>query len=159
MVNAALQTVVSLSFSQFQNSKHSSFDHGVISLYTHTFQVSPGPAGGQVWTPQITGEKDTQTYLESWTCHVNLLCARYSDHVTHGRICLFFPQNVTLAQQMVESIKQEPMECAIEQPPLKKIKQEVLSTQYKHVHTCRQIWDLSFSFYFEKAKMKSGTHF
>uniref|UniRef100_A0A3Q4BJY7 Transcriptional activator Myb n=1 Tax=Mola mola TaxID=94237 RepID=A0A3Q4BJY7_MOLML len=33
-------------------------------------------------------------------------------------------QNVTLPQQMVESIKQEPMECAIEQPPLKKIKQE-----------------------------------
>eukprot|EP00066_Takifugu_rubripes_P021039 XP_011610305.1 PREDICTED: transcriptional activator Myb isoform X2 [Takifugu rubripes] len=29
--------------------------------------------------------------------------------------------------QMVESIKQEPMECAIEQPPLKKIKQEVES--------------------------------
>lgn len=28
-------------------------------------------------------------------------------------------------QQMVESIKQEQMECAIEQPPLKKIKQEV----------------------------------
>lgn len=26
---------------------------------------------------------------------------------------------------MVESIKQEQMECAIEQPPLKKIKQEV----------------------------------
>ncbi|XP_003971619.2 transcriptional activator Myb [Takifugu rubripes] len=32
-----------------------------------------------------------------------------------------------LVQQMVESIKQEPMECAIEQPPLKKIKQEVES--------------------------------
>ncbi|XP_017282728.1 transcriptional activator Myb isoform X2 [Kryptolebias marmoratus] len=35
--------------------------------------------------------------------------------------------NATLEQQMVESIKQEPMECAIEQPPLKKIKQEVES--------------------------------
>ncbi|XP_010737651.1 transcriptional activator Myb isoform X2 [Larimichthys crocea] len=35
--------------------------------------------------------------------------------------------NVPLEQQMVESIKQEPMECAIEQPPLKKIKQEVES--------------------------------
>ncbi|XP_069014431.1 LOW QUALITY PROTEIN: transcriptional activator Myb [Embiotoca jacksoni] len=35
--------------------------------------------------------------------------------------------NTTLEQQMVESIKQEPMECAIEQPPLKKIKQEVES--------------------------------
>lgn len=34
-------------------------------------------------------------------------------------------QNVPLEQQMVNSIKQEPMECAIEQPPLKKIKQEV----------------------------------
>uniref|UniRef100_A0A7N8X1V3 Transcriptional activator Myb n=1 Tax=Mastacembelus armatus TaxID=205130 RepID=A0A7N8X1V3_9TELE len=32
--------------------------------------------------------------------------------------------NPPLEQQMVESIKQEPMECAIEQPPLKKIKQE-----------------------------------
>lgn len=32
-------------------------------------------------------------------------------------------------QQMVESIKQEPMECAIEQPPLKKIKQEVSMPQ------------------------------
>lgn len=32
-------------------------------------------------------------------------------------------------QQMVESIKQEPMECAIEQPPLKKIKQEVSTPQ------------------------------
>ncbi|XP_035534015.1 transcriptional activator Myb isoform X3 [Morone saxatilis] len=35
--------------------------------------------------------------------------------------------NVPLEQQMVECIKQEPMECAIEQPPLKKIKQEVES--------------------------------
>ncbi|XP_026174771.1 transcriptional activator Myb isoform X3 [Mastacembelus armatus] len=35
--------------------------------------------------------------------------------------------NPPLEQQMVESIKQEPMECAIEQPPLKKIKQEVES--------------------------------
>ncbi|CAK6962221.1 LOW QUALITY PROTEIN: transcriptional activator Myb [Scomber scombrus] len=35
--------------------------------------------------------------------------------------------NQPLDQQMVESIKQEPMECAIEQPPLKKIKQEVES--------------------------------
>ncbi|XP_074541157.1 transcriptional activator Myb isoform X2 [Halichoeres trimaculatus] len=35
--------------------------------------------------------------------------------------------NTPLQQQMVESIKQEPMECAIEQPPLKKIKQEVES--------------------------------
>ncbi|KAM9779237.1 transcriptional activator Myb isoform X1 [Syngnathus typhle] len=32
-----------------------------------------------------------------------------------------------LDQQMVECIKQEPMECAIEHPPLKKIKQEVES--------------------------------
>ncbi|XP_008295230.1 transcriptional activator Myb [Stegastes partitus] len=36
-------------------------------------------------------------------------------------------QNTPLEQQMVESIKQEPMECSIEQPPLKKIKQEVES--------------------------------
>ncbi|XP_068198342.1 transcriptional activator Myb isoform X2 [Antennarius striatus] len=35
--------------------------------------------------------------------------------------------NVPLEQQMVDTIKQEPMECAIEQPPLKKIKQEVES--------------------------------
>ncbi|XP_034555488.1 transcriptional activator Myb isoform X2 [Notolabrus celidotus] len=35
--------------------------------------------------------------------------------------------NTPLQQQMVDSIKQEPMECAIEQPPLKKIKQEVES--------------------------------
>ncbi|GLD74933.1 transcriptional activator Myb isoform X2, partial [Lates japonicus] len=35
--------------------------------------------------------------------------------------------NTPLEQQMVTSIKQEPMECAIEQPPLKKIKQEVES--------------------------------
>ncbi|XP_070843423.1 transcriptional activator Myb [Chaetodon trifascialis] len=35
--------------------------------------------------------------------------------------------NAPLEQQMVESIKQEPMECAIEQPPLKKIKQEAES--------------------------------
>uniref|UniRef100_A0A8D0D332 Transcriptional activator Myb n=1 Tax=Sander lucioperca TaxID=283035 RepID=A0A8D0D332_SANLU len=32
--------------------------------------------------------------------------------------------NSPLEQQMVQSIKQEPMECTIEQPPLKKIKQE-----------------------------------
>ncbi|XP_058470324.1 transcriptional activator Myb isoform X1 [Solea solea] len=36
-------------------------------------------------------------------------------------------QNIPLEQQMVHSIKQEPIECAIEQPPLKKIKQEVES--------------------------------
>ncbi|XP_040920818.1 transcriptional activator Myb isoform X1 [Toxotes jaculatrix] len=35
--------------------------------------------------------------------------------------------NTPIEQQMVNSIKQEPMECAIEQPPLKKIKQEVES--------------------------------
>lgn len=35
--------------------------------------------------------------------------------------------NAPLEQHMVESIKQEPMECAIERPPLKKIKQEVES--------------------------------
>ncbi|XP_056260582.1 transcriptional activator Myb isoform X2 [Seriola aureovittata] len=35
--------------------------------------------------------------------------------------------NTPLEQQMVNSIKQEPMECAIEPPPLKKIKQEVES--------------------------------
>lgn len=39
---------------------------------------------------------------------------------------------------MVVSIKQEPVECTIEQPPLKKIKQEVLSTQHKHVHIRKQ---------------------
>lgn len=58
--------------------------------------------------------------------HLNLLCASNSVHMTHQRICLL--QNVTLAQQMAETIKQEPIECAIDQPPLKKIKQEVLST-------------------------------
>ncbi|XP_014885224.1 transcriptional activator Myb isoform X2 [Poecilia latipinna] len=42
----------------------------------------------------------------------------------HGSLKL---QSQTLEQQMVESIKQEPMECAIDQPPLKKIKQEVES--------------------------------
>ncbi|XP_054618616.1 transcriptional activator Myb isoform X2 [Dunckerocampus dactyliophorus] len=35
--------------------------------------------------------------------------------------------NAPLDQQRVDAIKQEPMECAIEQPPLKKIKQEVES--------------------------------
>ncbi|KAJ0060871.1 hypothetical protein NL108_001738, partial [Boleophthalmus pectinirostris] len=35
--------------------------------------------------------------------------------------------NSPLDQQMVDSIKQEPVECAIDQPPLKKIKQEVES--------------------------------
>ncbi|XP_013874359.1 transcriptional activator Myb isoform X2 [Austrofundulus limnaeus] len=35
--------------------------------------------------------------------------------------------NTPLEQQMVVSIKQEPMECAIDQPPMKKIKQEVES--------------------------------
>lgn len=44
--------------------------------------------------------------------------------VSPGDFCLF--QNSHLEQQMVKSIKQEPMDCAIEQPPLKKIKQEVL---------------------------------
>lgn len=35
--------------------------------------------------------------------------------------------NTPLDQQIVDCIKQEPMECAIEQPPMKKIKQEVES--------------------------------
>lgn len=55
-----------------------------------------------------------------------------------------FPQNSPLEQHMIDSIKQEPMECAIDQPPLKKIKQEVLYTQNKHMgikETCRQMWD------------------
>lgn len=49
--------------------------------------------------------------------------------LTHWEDFFFF-QNSPLEQQMVDSIKQEPMECAIEQPPLKKIKQEVLSSFY-----------------------------
>lgn len=52
---------------------------------------------------------------------------------THLEVCVVF-QNTTLGQQMVGSIKQEPVEDAIKQPPFKKIKQEVLSTQHKHVH-------------------------
>lgn len=43
---------------------------------------------------------------------------------------------------MVESIKQEPMECAIEHPPLKKIKQEVLNilnTAFTHRNTQRDV--------------------
>ena len=53
--------------------------------------------------------------------------------VTHSKNVGIF-QNSPLVLEMAESIKQEPMECTIsaggsinEQPPMKKIKQEVLS--------------------------------
>lgn len=97
---------------QVQNTKHPSLPHGVVSLHTHALQISLGPAGGQVRTPQATGEHRTHKQPRSLT----------------------FPWTGThwgglLVQQMVESIKQEPMECAIEQPPLKKIKQEVSTPQ------------------------------
>lgn len=51
-----LNSRLSFFLRRVQNSKHSTFHHGVISMYAHTFQVGPGPAGSQVWTPQITGE-------------------------------------------------------------------------------------------------------
>lgn len=99
-------------FGQVQNTTHSTLHHGVLSLHTHALQVGLGPAGGQVRTPQVTGEHQT----DKRPC-----CFTFTWTVTHWRSLL--------VQQMVESIKQEPMECAIEQPPLKKIKQEVSVTQ------------------------------
>lgn len=49
-------------------------------------------------------------------------------------------QNLPPAQQQIaESIKQEPMECVIEQPPLKKIKQEVLSSTLRRKRD--QMWN------------------
>lgn len=143
MVSVALQTVVLLP--QVQNSKHPSLHHGLLTLQSHTFQVRPGPAGGQVWTTQVTGRRETLKHPESLT---RFLCVR----VTHQRIRVF--QNVTLPQQMVESIKQEPMECAIEQPPLKKIKQEVLFTRMLTNVRLKVLF-----FCVEEANMKSGTCF
>lgn len=98
----------SILFCQVQNAKHPSLHHGVVSLHTHTLQVALGPAGGQVRAPEVTGENRT--------------------HKQPGYLTLTFSaahERSLFARQMVESIKQEQMECAIEQPPLKKIKQEV----------------------------------
>lgn len=122
-----------LLFSQVQNSKHSPFHHGVITLHAHTIQVSLNPAGGQVWTPKITGE--TLKYLLSLDLRVN--------HVTHGSVVLV---PVSVVRQMVESIKQEPMECAIEQPPLKKIKKEVSTFTLAGADFRKLEWHLSFRF-------------
>lgn len=92
-------------------------------------------------------ERDFRNITGLEFCQVNFCRACCGVRVTHRRICLF--QNVPLEQQMVESIKQEPMECAIEQPPLKKIKQEVLSTQHTHMQKIsRQMWNWYKKFYF-----------
>ncbi|XP_041660436.1 transcriptional activator Myb isoform X2 [Cheilinus undulatus] len=66
-----------------------------------------------------------RSILESSPCTPTPFRSALALHETkYGPLKLL---NTPLEQQMVESIKQEPMECAIEQPPLKKIKQEVES--------------------------------
>lgn len=69
------------------------------------------------------------------TCKL-LLCTLHCPRDSLGGLRCF--QNTTLGQQMVGSIKQEPVEDAIKQPPFKKIKQEVLSTLHRHVHICKK---------------------
>lgn len=58
-------------FGQVQNTKHPSLHHGVVSLHSHALQISLGPAGGQVRTPQVAGERHTHKqppcFTLTWT--------------------------------------------------------------------------------------------
>lgn len=103
---------------QVQYSEHTSLRPGIVSLRAHDFQIRLSNAGGQVRAAQAAGEQG-MPLQEIERSQMNVVS---SSGVNPDFVCL---QPAPLDQQMVESIKQEPIECAIEHPPLKKIKQEV----------------------------------
>ncbi|KAJ4928987.1 hypothetical protein JOQ06_004609 [Pogonophryne albipinna] len=87
-------------------------------VINHT--ISPHTQNEMFRTPNIR-----RSILESSPCTPTpFRSALAMQEAKYGPLKLL---NSLSEQQMIDSIKQEPMECAIDQPPLKKIKQEVES--------------------------------
>ncbi|KAI9544248.1 hypothetical protein NQZ68_005298 [Dissostichus eleginoides] len=87
-------------------------------VINHT--ISPHTQNEMFRTPNIR-----RSILESSPCTPTpFRSALAMQEAKYGPVKLL---NSPSEQQMIDSIKQEPMECAIDQPPLKKIKQEVES--------------------------------
>ncbi|KAF3849790.1 hypothetical protein F7725_019509 [Dissostichus mawsoni] len=87
-------------------------------VINHT--ISPHTQNEMFRTPNIR-----RSILESSPCTPTpFRSALAMQEAKYGPVKLL---NSPSEQQMIDSIKQEPMECAIDQPPLKKIKQEQLS--------------------------------
>ncbi|XP_070781869.1 transcriptional activator Myb isoform X2 [Enoplosus armatus] len=120
-----MESVIDSFLSQSMSSEHSDNDSLPMSspvdskpVIDHT--VRPQKENEMFRTPNIR-----RSILESSPCTPTpFRSALVLQEAKYGPLKLL---NAPLEQQMVESIKQEPMECAIEQPPLKKIKQEVES--------------------------------
>ncbi|KAK5903659.1 hypothetical protein CgunFtcFv8_007419 [Champsocephalus gunnari] len=87
-------------------------------VINHT--ISPHTQNDMFRTPNIR-----RSILESSPCTPTpFRSALAMQEAKYGPVKLL---NSPSEQRMIDSIKQEPMECAIDQPPLKKIKQEVES--------------------------------
>lgn len=120
-----MESVIDSFLNQSMSSEHSDNDSLPMSspvdskpLIDHT--IRPQKENEMFRTPNIR-----RSIMESSPCTPTpFRSALAMQEAKYGPLKLL---NVPLEQQMVESIKQEPMECAIEQPPLKKIKQEVES--------------------------------
>ncbi|KAM9339343.1 LOW QUALITY PROTEIN: transcriptional activator Myb [Symphorus nematophorus] len=120
-----MESVIDSFLNQSMSSEHSDSDSLPMSspvdskpLIDHT--VRPQKENEMFRTPNIR-----RSIMESSPCTPTPFRSTPAlQEAKYGPLKLL---NVPLEQQMVESIKQEPMECAIEQPPLKKIKQEVES--------------------------------
>ncbi|KAM3602455.1 uncharacterized protein V6R79_004492 [Siganus canaliculatus] len=120
-----MESVIDSFLNQSMSSEHSDSDSLPMSspvdtkpLIDHT--IRPHKESEMFRTPDIN-----RSIMESSPCTPTpFRSALALQEAKYGPLKLL---NVPLEQQMVESIKQEPMECAIEQPPLKKIKQEVES--------------------------------
>ncbi|XP_042359927.1 transcriptional activator Myb isoform X2 [Plectropomus leopardus] len=120
-----MECVIDSFLNQSMSPEHSDSDSLPVSspvdskpLIDHT--IRPQKENEMFRTPNIR-----RSILESSPCTPTpFRSALAMQEAKYGPLKLL---NSPLEQQMVESIKQEPMECAIDQPPLKKIKQEVES--------------------------------
>ncbi|KAK5853054.1 hypothetical protein PBY51_006876 [Eleginops maclovinus] len=118
-----MDCVIDSFLNQSMSSEHSDTDSLPMSspvdtkpVINHT--ISPHTDSEMFRTPNIR-----RSILESSPCTPTpFRSALARQEAKYGKLL-----NSPLEQQMIESIKQEPMECAIDQPPLKKIKQEVES--------------------------------
>ncbi|XP_033999422.1 transcriptional activator Myb isoform X3 [Trematomus bernacchii] len=120
-----MDCVIDSFLNQSMSSEHSDNDSLRMSspvdtkpVINHT--ISPHTQNEMFRTPNIR-----RSILESSPCTPTpFRSALAMQEAKYGPVKLL---NSPSEQHMIDSIKQEPMECAIDQPPLKKIKQEVES--------------------------------
>ncbi|KAF1376536.1 hypothetical protein PFLUV_G00212500 [Perca fluviatilis] len=115
-----MDCVIDSFLNQSMSPEHSDNDSPVDSKPPIDHTIRPQKENEMFRTPNIR-----RSILESSPCTPTpFRSALAMQEAKYGPLKLL---NSPLEQQMVQSIKQEPMECAIEQPPMKKIKQEVES--------------------------------